>query len=194
VGESKQGEPAIASAASERTLSLAQRIFEGDSLAEQELVTTYRRGVLVIATARTRDREVALDLTQDVLVAVLQALRDGKLREQDKLSAFVNGVARNLINHYLVSRVRRAECELDDECYTADPIEELEASERKRLVRSELAALGGVDQQILLLSMVDGHSLAEVALRLNMSHEAVRARKSRAIKKITKKFNRTSHR
>jgi len=189
-----QGEPAITSAASERTLSLAQRIFEGDPSAEQELVTTYRRGVLVIASARTRDREAALDLTQDVLVAVLKALREGKLRQPDKLSAFVNGVARNLINNYLASRVRRAECELDDECYTTDPVEELETSERKRLVRSELAALDVVDQQILLLSMVDGHSLAEVGLRLNLSHQAVRARKSRAIKKIAKKFSRTSHR
>jgi RNA polymerase sigma-70 factor (ECF subfamily) len=194
LGEPLHGEPATKSAASERTLSLAQRIFEGDPSAEQELVTTYRRGVLVIANARTRDREAALDLAQDVLVAVLQALREGKLREPDKLSAFVNGVARNLINHYVVSRVRRAECEIDDECYTADPVEELETSERKRLVRSELAALPVVDQRILLLSLVDGHSLAEVALRLNMSHEAVRARKSRAIRKIAKKYARTSHR
>ena len=80
MGEPMQGEGAIASAASERPLSLAQRIFEGDLSAEQELVTTYRRGIFVIATARTRDREVARDLTQDVLVAVLQALREGKLR------------------------------------------------------------------------------------------------------------------
>src|SRR5215469_17837179 len=91
----------IASVASERTLSLAQRIFEGDPSAEQELVTTYRRGVLITANARTRDYEAALDLTQDVLVAVLKALREGKLRQPDKLSAFVNGVARNLINNYL---------------------------------------------------------------------------------------------
>jgi RNA polymerase sigma-70 factor (ECF subfamily) len=193
LGEQIYVEPAVASAASERTLSLAQRILERDPSAEQELVTTYRRGVLAIATARTRDREVARDLTQDVLLAVLEALRKGKLQQPDKLSAYINGVARNLINHYLVSRVRHSECELDDECYTTDPVEELEAGERKRLVRSELAALGAVDRQILLLSLVDGHSLAEVALRLNLSHEAVRKRKSRAIKRITKKFMRMSH-
>jgi RNA polymerase sigma factor (sigma-70 family) len=189
-----QEDSAVASAASERPLSLAQRIFEGDPSAEQELVTTYRRGVLVVATARTRDREAAWDLTQDILIAVLQALREGKLRQTDKLAAFIYGVTRNLVNNYLALRARRAECELDDGSYTADPVEELESIERKRLVRSEVEALGAIDQQILLLSLVDGHSLADVAQRLNMSHEAVRARKSRAIRKITKKFARTSHR
>jgi RNA polymerase sigma-70 factor (ECF subfamily) len=182
------GESAIASAASERTLSLVQRIFEGDASAEQELVTTYRRGVLVTVTARTRDWDAARDLTQDIFVAVLQTLRQGKLRESDKLAAFIHGVARNLTNNYLSFRARRAECELDEESYSVDPIGELESSERKRLVRSELAALGAVDKQILLLSVVDGRSLAEVAERLNMSHDAVRARKSRTIRKIAKKF------
>ena len=189
-----QGEPAIASAVTERAPSLAQRIFEGDSSAEQELVTIHGRGVLVIATARTRDREAARELTQDVFVVVLQTLREGKLREPDKLAAFILGVTRNRINNYLGSRARRAECELYDELCSADPVEELEAIERKRLVRSEVEALAAVDQHILLLSLVDGHSLADVAQRLNMSHEAVRARKSRAMRKITKKFARTSHR
>jgi RNA polymerase sigma-70 factor (ECF subfamily) len=188
------GEPAIASAASDRTLSLAQRIFEGDPFAEQELVTTYRRGVLVTATARTRDYEAARDLTQDIFVAVLQALRQGKLRESNKLAAFIHGVARNLINSYLSSRARRAECELEDESYSADPIEEFEASERKRLVRNELAVLDVVDQQILFLSLVDGYSLVEVAETVNMSHDAVRARKSRILRKIAKKFAHMSQR
>ena len=188
-----QGEPTVATGANEATLTLAQRILEGDRAAEEELVNTYRRGVLVIATARTRDREAAHDLAQEVLMAAIQALRQGKLREHDKLGAFIHGVARNLINNFLGSRSHRSECELDDDqSYGADPIVELESIERRRLVRKELAAFGVTDQQILLLSLVDGHSLAEVAKRLNMSHEAVRARKSRAIRKITKKFARMS--
>jgi RNA polymerase sigma-70 factor (ECF subfamily) len=189
-----QGEPTVEPAASEVVLTLAQRILEGDRAAEEELVNTYRHGVLVIATARTRDREAARDLAQEVLIAAIQALRQGKLRDHDKLAAFIHGVARNLINNYLGSQAHRAECELDDDdqAYGADPIVELEAIERRRLVGKELAAFGVIDQQILLLSLVDGHSLAEVAKRLEMSHEAVRARKSRAIRKITKKFARMS--
>jgi DNA-directed RNA polymerase specialized sigma24 family protein len=45
-----------------------------------------------------------------------------------------------------------------------------------------------MDQQILRLSLVDGYSLAHVAEKLHLSHEAVRARKSRLIRRIAKKF------
>ena len=72
----------------------------------------YRRGVFVIAVARTRDREAARDLTQEILIAVLKALREGRLRDSEKLSAFIQGTARNLINNYLRTKVRHAEVEL----------------------------------------------------------------------------------
>ena len=68
----------LALAASAVELSLVARIRAGDCLAEDELINTYRRGVLVIATARTRDREAARDLAQEVLIAVLKALREGQ--------------------------------------------------------------------------------------------------------------------
>ena len=183
---------AVASAANESAFRLAQRILEGDHSAEEELVNTYRRGVLVIATLRTRDADAARDLTQETLIAVLTALRKGQLREPGKLAGFIQGTARNIINNYLESRTRRAECELNPEEVSADPIEDLELAERRRIVRRELTAYGPLDQQILLLSLVDGHSLAEVAQRLNMSHDAVRARKSRMVRRIVKKFARLS--
>jgi len=188
-----EGQQALVPPANEGDTSLAQRIYAGDRVAEDELVSTYRRGVFVIAVARTRDRDAALDLTQEVLMAVLRALREGQLRESCKLPAFIQGTARNLINNYLRTRARRSECDLDSvEVPSVDLVGELESAERQRLVRRELQSFSATDQQILLLSLVDGHPLAEVAERLNLSHEAVRARKSRMIKKITKKFVRVS--
>lgn len=181
-----------ANIADNATAPLAQRILSGDRSAENELAIAYRRGVFVVAVARTRDREAAADLTQEVLIAVLKALREGHLREADKLAAFIHGTARNLINNYLRVKSHHPEVELDDEAYSSDPVEELEALERRRLVRHELGSFSFTDQQILLLSLVDGHSLAEIAQRLNLSHDAVRARKSRAVRKITKKFARVS--
>ena len=175
--------------AASQSETLIGRIRSGDKAAEDELVTLYKRPVFAVAAARTGDREAARDLTQEVLMAVLQAARNGQVRESDKLAAFIQGTARNLINNYFRSRGRRAECSL--EVVTAasiDPVEEQEAAERGRLLRHELQSYSALDQQILLFSLVDGHSLAEVAKRLKMSHEAVRARKSRLVKKITKKF------
>jgi RNA polymerase sigma factor (sigma-70 family) len=120
---------------------------------------------------------------------VLQAARKGQVRDSDKLAAFIQGTARNLINNYFRNRSRRAECNLEDvTAAPIDPVGEQEAAERSRLLRQELRSYSALDQQILLFSLVDGHSLAEVAKRLKMSHEAVRARKSRLVKKMTKKF------
>jgi RNA polymerase sigma-70 factor, ECF subfamily len=176
------------------SVTLIARIRSGEGAAEEELVTLYRQPVFAISAARTGDREVARDLTQEVLMAVLKAARSGQIRESEKLAAFIQGTARNLINNYFKSRVRRAESTLEAaENLSNDPVGALEAAERRRLVQAELRSYSVLDQQILLFSLVDGHSLAEVAERLKMSHEAVRARKSRLVRKITKKFGGLSH-
>lgn len=173
---------------------LVVRIREGDSRAEEELVNSYRRAVLLIATVRTRDRELANDLSQEILIAVLQALRAGQIRESEKLGAFIQGTARNVINNYFRSRARHPESDLETaEIPTDDPVTLMESVERQRLVREELSKLSLADQQILLLSIVDGHSLAEIAKRLQLSHDAVRARKSRIVRRMINKFGRGCH-
>jgi RNA polymerase sigma-70 factor, ECF subfamily len=170
-------------------VSLAERIQAGDAAAEDELIRTYSRGVFIIVRARTRDPEAARDLTQQVLLEALKALRSGRLREVDKMAAFLQGIARNVIANYVRVRVRRSECALDAaELEAKDPVEAQEAAERKRLVQREIGLLNALDQRILLLSLVDGHPLAEVATRLKMSPDAVRKRKSRAIKKLKSKI------
>lgn len=175
-------------------ISLAARIQAGDRFAEEQLFNTYQRSVLLITTARTHDREIARDLTQEVFIVVLSALREGRLREPDKLAAFIQGTARNIINNFLRARSRHAECELGElPVEGGNVVEELESAERRRMVHQEIASCSQVDQQILLWSLVDGRPLAEIAGRLGMSHEAVRARKSRLVKKITKKFLDLSH-
>lgn len=189
-----ESESAAAPAKVDVGVELVPRIQTGDPLAEEEFVKTYRRGLLVIAGVRTRDREAARDLSQEILITVLKALRAGQLREAGKLSSFVHGTARNIINNYLRVKARRPESDLDGVVEPAiDPVEQLESEDRRRLVRRELQSFSPADQQILLLSLVDGHSLLEVAQRLNLSHDAVRARRSRMIRKIAKKFGRLSH-
>jgi RNA polymerase sigma factor (sigma-70 family) len=173
--------------------SLAERIKAGNAAAEEELANTYRRALVAIARARTRDREAAQDLAQQVLIEALKALRAGKLREAEKLSAFVEGIAHNLINNFLRTRIRKSECELEGEVAGSDPVEEHESAERRAIVRREIATLNGVDQKILFWSLVDGYPLAEIADRLAMSHDAVRTRKSRAIRKLKKKFSQMPH-
>ena len=85
---------------------LAERVRGHEPSAEEELVRLFADRVSVLALARTRDRELARDLTQEVMLAVVLALRNGHLREAERLAAFVYGTARNVINNYLRTRSR----------------------------------------------------------------------------------------
>jgi len=56
--------------------------------------------------ARSRNRDLADDLAQEVMMDAICALRRGQLREPSKLTPFVLAIARNVLNsHY---RARRA--------------------------------------------------------------------------------------
>ena len=65
---------------------LVERIRSGDGKAEEELVRYFSPRVFAMLMARTRDREASRDLLQDVLIAVLRSVREGALRDAERLS------------------------------------------------------------------------------------------------------------
>ena len=173
---------------------LAQRIREGDRAAEAELAQRFTRPVFLICLARLRDRDSADDLTQEILLAVLRALRAGHLREPDKLPQFVQGTARNLINNFIRTRIRRAESTLPEaEALPFDATAEFRRVERRQALSQALQELSHSDREILELAAIEGLSSLEIAQRLGVSHDAIRARKSRAIRKIAEKLHPVSH-
>ena len=164
---------------------LAERIRRGDASAETELVCKSTQRIFVMAVVRTRDRETARELVQDVLVAVIAALRNGQLQDADKLPAFVHGTARNLINNHLRHESQRPPMEpLPEDLAQGGLAQQLEDSERVRLVRQALERLGPDDRRILCMTLVEGRKPAEIAAAVGLRAEVVRMRKSRAIKKV----------
>jgi RNA polymerase sigma-70 factor (ECF subfamily) len=165
---------------------VAERIRAGDSSAEDELAREFGERIRVFLTMRTREADTARDLAQDVMINVLTALRRGQLREPERLAAFVYGTARNIMNNYLRTgrRERSEPLELDVAAATPDPAVAFEAGERQELVRRGLAGLNRADRGILLMTLVDGLKPGEIAWRLGLTAEVVRARKSRALKRV----------
>ena len=90
----------------EQQSSLAERIRGHEPSAEEELVRIFSDRVRFLVLARTRDPEAARDLAQEVMLAVVRALRGEQLREPERLAGFVYGTARNLVNNYLRTRSR----------------------------------------------------------------------------------------
>ncbi len=173
---------------------VAERIRDGDPSAEEELVREFGDRVRVFAGIRTRDREVARDLGQEIMISVLTALRLGQLRESERLGAFVYGTARNVVNNYLrTGRQERSEpLPPDLPAAMPDPADELETARRQDLVRRGLARLNRADRGILLMTLVDGLKPGEIACQLGLTAEVVRARKSRALKRVVERISELS--
>jgi RNA polymerase sigma factor (sigma-70 family) len=181
------------------TQDLADRIRRGDAYAETELVHKFSSRIFAMAVIRTRDHEASHELVQDVLMAVIGALRKGQLQDADKLAAFVHGVARNLINNRLRTEGRRPPMEtLPDDLARASESDQLEDAERLRLLRNALKRLGQQDRRILWMTLVEGRRPGEIAAVLGLTSEVVRTRKLRAIRRVTdlvkKKLSRTTSR
>ena len=165
--------------------ALAGRISNGEREAEDELARLYSGRIRAIARVRTRNAELALELTQETLMAVITALRAGQLRDESRLTAFVYGILRNVLNNSFRSAGRQPALEpLDPARVVTLPDDPVEHAERREQVREALKRLGRDDRRILLFTLVDGLKPGEIAPRLGLTDEVVRARKSRALKRV----------
>src|SRR6266481_1517706 len=114
----------------DQLVHLSERIVARDRDAEDELVQYFSPRIYVVLCARTRDREASRDLLQDVLIAVLRALRQGQLRESGKLAGFVLGIARNVAQSHLRDGRHSREEPLSQEPVGPALSDQLETSER----------------------------------------------------------------
>jgi RNA polymerase sigma factor (sigma-70 family) len=162
---------------------LVERVAQGDRAAEAQLVEFLTPRLRVMMRAKTRDAELARDLTQDAVIEVLKSLRRGQLREPGRLIAFVHGVARNVANNYVRTRRDDTGHEPLSELL-AQPLDEADAHERRDLVTRGLAQISPSDREILDLVLVEGLKPGEIAARMGLAPEVVRTRKSRALKRI----------
>jgi len=169
----------------QRLVMLTERIRLGDSSAEDEFARIFSRKVFIMDLARVHDREAARDLMQETMLAVLRALRNGQVREPDRLAGFVHGTALNLIHNHLRARSHEPQQQpLIAELASPDLGESAETAERMHLVQRALQQLHPIDRRILLLTLVEGMKPGEIASRLALKPDYVRQRKSRAVRKV----------
>lgn len=184
--------PALPLSAEEQA-SLVERLKAGDAEAEHQLVVLFRRRIQVMLELRLRDREAARDLAQETLMAAVSALREGRLRDADRLAAFVYGVARNVANNHI--RRRQAEpaaAVLENGMLVGDAEQEMIDRAQRALAAKALSALQPDDRTILTMTLVEGLKPGEIAERLDLGVDVVRTRKSRALKRIIAEIARLS--
>lgn len=128
---------------SQEPAKLVARILAGDRGSEEVLVQRYQRGVTLIVRQAVRNSATAQDLVQEVLVLAIEKIRKGEIREPEKLSAFLCGLARNVVIGHFRRAVRH---EGGDPCGIGDsvadsarrPDQEMERQEQVRLIRQVL--------------------------------------------------------
>lgn len=165
------------------------RIGQGDRSAEEPLVYFFRPRVYTFAERNLRDAEAAEEIAQETLWAVVLSLRAGKLNDPRELPAYVFGIARNkLADCRRRAARRRVEPWPRDFDPPSFPNEAEAEAERHRMAKEAIGELETVDRTVLTLLLSEGLGPAVIADRLGISQEAVRQRKSRALKRLAQRM------
>ena len=169
--------------------ALLQRLRTGDPRAESELMLRFARPIREMMLARIADRDSAEDASQEAFLALLLALRAGRLRDETRLQAYAYGITRNIVRRHYRTRMQTPVHDPlpDNLAVTTDIDAAYEAYEAH--LRAELDRLGDTDAEILRLAF-SGYTSSEIGRQLNLRPEAVRTRKRRAVAKIMERLRR----
>jgi RNA polymerase sigma-70 factor (ECF subfamily) len=163
---------------------LVRRIRSGqDSEAEGELYRRMAPRVRLYGLRHLRDGHAADDLTQQVLITTLEALRAGRLREPEKLASFVLGTCRMTVLD-LRRGVQRRERLLEQ--FGADLLPAPSSGpvlEHEQLARC-MEALKERDRTVVAMTFYDDRTGADVAGFLGLSEANVRVIRHRAIHQL----------
>lgn len=87
----------VVKAGSETELTeMVSRIIAGDPVAEAEMVRRYKEGISITIGQIVKGHDTTEDLSQDTFRIALEKIRHGDVREPERLSGFICGIARNL--------------------------------------------------------------------------------------------------
>lgn len=165
--------------------NLVERISSGeDREAEAELLQRLAPRLRLYGLRHLRDEAAAEDLMQQVLITVLEALREGRLRESERLASFVFGTCRMTVLNLRRGVRRRAELLArfgsDLPAASVSPTPYLD---RKQLTRC-LEGLKERERTVVVMSFFDEQTGDEVAGFLGASAENVRVIRHRAIRRL----------
>lgn len=172
----------------EREPELAARIARGDPAAEADLVDRFRRGLLVMLRRRVAGCD-AEDLCQETLRVALENLRAGRLRDGEKLSAYLWGIADHLSRRVRERSAREhtagdaLELRVDQ---TMGPEESLQVSERQQLVRLTIERLPIRDRDILSAFYLTERSKEEICRSHGLTPPQFDVIKFRALKRFAR--------
>jgi RNA polymerase sigma-70 factor (ECF subfamily) len=155
-----------------------------DAAAEAEICRRLGPRIRLYGLKHLRNEAAAKDLMQDVLIMMLEKLREGAIREPERLASFVLGAARQMVVDGRRSVVRRVRIL---EAFPIDlmPSDE-EASEPLDTARLGdcLGALPERERSVLVMTFYDDRPADAVASELGLSAGNVRVIRHRGLERL----------
>jgi len=165
-------------------IEIVRRIVAGETALFEIIMRRYNQRVYRAIRAIVRDEHEAEDAMQQAYVNAYAHLHQFAER-----SSFITWLTRIAINEALARvkpRALQLAADIDDtlmnklESKTPDPEQQAAASEMRRVVENEIAALPPHYRAVLMLREVEGLSTAETAECLDLNEDAVKQRLHRA--------------
>jgi len=155
----------------------------GDRDAFGRIVERYQSLICALAYSRTGDLAGSQDLAQETFVTAWRQI--GDLREPSKLRGWLCGIVRNLAASRARRELRRGgepaalDVVPDPAATDADPEAQAVSREEEALLWRTLEALPDTYREPLVLFYREEQSVSDVAMKLDLSEDAVRQRLSR---------------
>lgn len=170
-------------------VALARRIIGRapgrDTQAEEELCRRLGPRIRLYGLKHLRSHAAAEDLMQDVLVVLLTKLREGAVREPERVASFALGTARQTVVDWRRSSRRRARLleEFPIDLAPFDGADKPEPIDRQRLAGC-LAALPERERTVLVMTFYDDRPSDAVAAELGISAGNLRVIRHRGLDRL----------
>lgn len=161
------------------TVALAQK---GDVNSVTAIYEHFHRSVFRFLYYRVGDRQAAEDLTSEVFIQMVRNL-PGYRPQGVPFNAWLFRIARNLATDHFRKTGKSGPTRIEEEA-TTSPDETVGSEETiisSKQFRRALAKLGHDQRDVIVLRFVSGLTLAEVAVSLNKSLDAVKALQRRGL-------------
>jgi len=150
------------------------------ALDEEALCRRFAPRIRLYGLRHLRSEAAAADLVQEVLVIVIEATREGKLREPERLASFVLGTCRMVVLERRRGE-RRREGLLAQYGEVLAPMEARGAALDASRVRQCLGRLADRERMVIVMSFYDERDADEIARQLGMTPGNVRVVRHRAV-------------
>ena len=167
---------------------LIRRYLEGDVEAFEELMRAHEDRVFAICLRMMKDRDQALDATQDVFLTVFR--KADRYKEQAAFSTWLYRVSINTCYDHLRRRRRKQTQAIPEHLHPVDPhsADVLSAVELRPDIEAALAGISPEFRAAVVLVDLEGMSLDGAADTLDVPVGTVKSRLFRARKQLAREL------